>query len=177
LLALDRIRDVCDGYVVLETHVVDNGLLLEDGRMVPLEQIDPRLARIPLYRFYPSDELNGDFSNWFGPNRSAIEEGLRTAGFEPRLLSEWGDRVAYRGTRVGGTPEYLQQTYEGLRFTRDAEGVLRDVSVARTTPGRRRGVDPGPERARPGASSWRQRLGRYLRGVRQVTSTPPRQTH
>jgi len=70
--------------------------------------------------------LNRDYSNWFSPNRRAIEDGLRTAGFEPPLLSEWGDRIAYRAEKRGGVPEYLQETYEGL-FVRDAEGVVRNT--------------------------------------------------
>jgi tRNA (mo5U34)-methyltransferase len=134
LLALDRIRDVCDGYMIIETHSLDNCVILDDGRKTTLEGIDPRLSRIPLYRFYPGDELNGDYSNWFSPNRRAIEEGLRTAGFEPTLLSEWGDRIAYRAVKLEGIPEYLQQTYEGVRFVRDAQGVLRDASIPRVGP-------------------------------------------
>ena len=105
LLALDRIRDICRGYMVLETHFLDNCVLLEDGQTTTLERIDPRLSRIPLYRFYPANELNGDYSNWFSPNRRAIEAGLRTAGFAPTLLSEWGDRIAYKAQKLEGVPE------------------------------------------------------------------------
>jgi tRNA (mo5U34)-methyltransferase len=126
LLALDRIHDVCDGYMVLESHCLDDHVILDDGQVTTLERIDPRLSRVPLYRFYPGNELNRDYSNWFSPNRRAIEEGLRTAGFTPTLLSQWGDRVAYRGDREAGVPEYLQETYEGL-FVRDADGVVRNT--------------------------------------------------
>lgn len=126
LLAMDRIHDVCDGYLVLETHCLDNCVYLDDGQRTTLDRIDPRLSRIPLYRFYPGNELNGDFSNWFSPNRRAIEDGLRTAGFRPTLLSQWGDRVAYRAERIAGVPEYLQETYEGM-FVRGADGVVRNA--------------------------------------------------
>ncbi len=138
LLALDRIRDVCRGYMVLETHCLDNCVVLDDGQTTTLDRIDQRLSRIPLYRFYPGNELNGDYSNWFSPNRSAIEGGLRTAGFEPALLSEWGDRIAYKAARLEGIPEYLQQTYEGVRFVRDAHGMMRDASIPRIGPARPR---------------------------------------
>jgi tRNA (mo5U34)-methyltransferase len=138
LLALDRIHDVCEGYLVLESHCLDNCVVLEDGQVTSLARIDPRLTRIPLYRFYPSNELNGDYSNWFAPNRRAIEDGLRTAGFEPVLLSEWSDRVAYKAERRAGVPEYLQETYEGL-FVRDADGVVRN-----TFPRARRAPSPSP---------------------------------
>lgn len=126
LLALDRIHDVCEGYMVLESHCLDNHVVLDDGQVTTLARIDPRLERIPLYRFYPSNELNRDYSNWFAPNRRAIEDGLRTAGFQPTLLSEWSDRVAYRAEKLEGVPEYLQETYEGL-FVRDADGVVRNT--------------------------------------------------
>jgi len=126
LLALDRIHDVCDGYMLLETHCLDNCVILDDGQATTLERIDPSLSRIPLYRFYPANELNGDYSNWFSPNRRALESGLRTAGFEPTLLSEWGDRIAYRADRLEGVPEYLQETYEG-KFVRGADGVVRNA--------------------------------------------------
>ena len=126
LLALDRIHAVCDGSMVLETHCLDDCVLLDDGQVTTLERIDPRLARIPLYRFYPGNELNHDYSNWFAPNRCAIEDGLRTAGFEPRLLSAWADRVVYKADKREGVPEYLQETYEGL-FVRDADGNVRNT--------------------------------------------------
>lgn len=126
LLALDRIREVCAGYMVLETHCLDTCVILDDGAVTTLERIDPRLGRIPLYRFYPADELNGDYSNWFSPNRRAIEDGLRTAGFEPTRLSEWGDRIAYKAEKLDGVPEYLQETYEG-NFVRGVDGVVRNA--------------------------------------------------
>ena len=126
LLALDRIHAICDGYMLLESHCLDDFVVLDDGQVTTLERIDPRLARIPLYRFYPANELNRDYSNWFSPNRRAIEDGLRTAGFEPTLLSEWGDRVVYKAIKREGVPEYLQETYEGL-FVRGADGVVRNA--------------------------------------------------
>ena len=86
---------------------------------------------------------NGDYSNWFSPNRRAIEDGLRTAGFEPTFLSEWGDRIAYKAEKLEGIPEYLQQTYEGVRFVRDAAGALRNASTPRVGPPRpRSNVEP-----------------------------------
>ena len=144
LLALDRLRDICDGWMLLETHALDNCVVLGDGRRARLADIDPRLSEVPLYRFYPGDELNGDRTNWFSPNRRAIEEGLRTAGFEPTLLSEWAERVAYRAEALDGVPEYLQRTYEGVKFVKDADGVLRNASIGHVGPARRRSTLPPP---------------------------------
>lgn len=39
--------------------------------------------------------------------RPTREDGLWTAGFRPERLAEWGTRVAYKGTRLDGVPEYL----------------------------------------------------------------------
>jgi len=156
LLALDRIREVCDGYMLLETQYLDECLVLADGRRVTLEGIDPRLVDVPLYRFYRSDELHaGDFSNWFSPNRRAIEDGLWTAGFEPVYQAAWGDRIAYRARRLHGVPEYLQESYEGMRFATKPDGTL-DVIPSRTTPAT-------PTRSRSVARQWLRRLRLRIR--------------
>ena len=70
--------------------------------------------------------------------RHALAFQLRTAGFEPTLLSEWSERVAYKAEALEGVPEYLQRTYEGVRFVKEADGVLRNASVGQVGPARRR---------------------------------------
>jgi hypothetical protein len=35
----------------------------------------------PVLAFYPEDECSNDSSNWFGPNRAAVEAMLRVVGF------------------------------------------------------------------------------------------------
>jgi tRNA (mo5U34)-methyltransferase len=47
--------------------------------------------REPAMAFYPGDELEGDSTNWWAPNPSALCEMLRAAGFEDLTLS-WGPR-------------------------------------------------------------------------------------
>jgi tRNA (mo5U34)-methyltransferase len=64
LLALERVASVCDRMLILETHVD----LEEIGR--------PALA------YYPGTECANDLSNWFGPNRAAVEAMLKTVGFK-----------------------------------------------------------------------------------------------
>jgi tRNA (mo5U34)-methyltransferase len=159
LLALDRIREVCDGYMLLETQYLDECLVLADGRRVTLERIDPRLVDVPLYRFYRSDELRpGDFSNWFSPNRRAIEDGLWTAGFEPVFQNAWGDRIAYRAHRLHGVPEYLQESYEGIRFATQPDGTL-SVIPRRITPA---ATPPSASAARQWLRRLRLRIRRWL---------------
>ena len=127
LLALDRIWEVTNQYLLLESHFLDNRAVLRDRSEVPLAKIDPCLSDIPLFRFYRDDELNSDYSNWFSPNRRAIEDSLWSAGFKPEVLSQWGDRIAYKGIKLTGLPEYKQQTYEGLRYEKDEDGKIRKV--------------------------------------------------
>jgi len=110
LLALERIHEVCEGTLLLETQVLDARVVLASGEGVPLAALDPRLAEIALYQFHRFDELlRGDFSNWFVPNEKAVEAALYSSGFEPQRLAAWDERVAFRAKRLPGTPEYLRQ--------------------------------------------------------------------
>ena len=124
LLALDRIWSVTDQYMLMESHFLDNRLILEDGKSLPLSDIDTQYGGISLYQFYRYDELQpGDYSNWFAPNRHiAVESGLWTAGFRPEFLHAWGDRIAFKAVKLPGTPEYQRQTYEGLKWIAHQDG-------------------------------------------------------
>ena len=64
LLALEKVASVTGKQVILETHV------------------DMNEVSRPVLAFYPGDELAGDDSNWFGPNRAAVEAMLRVVGFK-----------------------------------------------------------------------------------------------
>jgi tRNA (mo5U34)-methyltransferase len=63
LLALQRVASVTKDRLILETHV------------------DLTECKRPALAFYPADECAGDISNWFGPNRAAIEGMLKSVGF------------------------------------------------------------------------------------------------
>ena len=63
LLALERVASVASDWLVLET-VVD---MVGFGR--------------PAAAFYPGRELNGDPTNWWGPNEAAVHGMLRSVGF------------------------------------------------------------------------------------------------
>jgi tRNA (mo5U34)-methyltransferase len=64
LLGLMRVAAVCKELLILETYV---DLRLGDD--------------FPAMAFYPGDELDGDPTNWWGPNQSGVEALLRTVGF------------------------------------------------------------------------------------------------
>ena len=109
LLALERIHDVCDGQLLLETQVLDARVVLASGKGLPLAAIDPRLSAIALYQFHRFDELReGDFSNWFVPNEKAVEAALHSSGFAPERIAAWDERVAFRARRLPGPPEFLR---------------------------------------------------------------------
>jgi tRNA (mo5U34)-methyltransferase len=63
LRALDAVASVTEGHLMLETHV------------------DFVLRRKPAAAFYPARELEGDHTNWWGPNPAAVEAMLRAVGF------------------------------------------------------------------------------------------------
>jgi tRNA (mo5U34)-methyltransferase len=63
LLALERVASVTNELLILET-VVD---------MVGVSR--------PAAAFYPDRELNGDPTNWWGPNHAAVSGMLRSVGF------------------------------------------------------------------------------------------------
>jgi tRNA (mo5U34)-methyltransferase len=73
LLALERVASVTDELLILETHV------------------DAVEAERPTMVMYPTDELNGDPSNWWGPNPAAVEAMLRDVGFAS-VEVVWADR-------------------------------------------------------------------------------------
>lgn len=63
LLALEKLFSVTQGQAIVETHV---------------DLLD---CEWPAMRYYPETELNGDGSNWWGPNPGAVEAMLKTVGF------------------------------------------------------------------------------------------------
>jgi tRNA (mo5U34)-methyltransferase len=125
LLGLDSLRRVCTGTLYVETHLLDHEFLVKKrGRLKPvgLAEVAPVLAGIPLWRFYRTDELNGDESNWFGPNAAAVVAALESAGFAAEPPRLWGVRGVFRANVKPGPPEFLA--------LRSGEGVYYDV-VAR----------------------------------------------
>jgi tRNA (mo5U34)-methyltransferase len=67
IAALRCLSEITDEVLVLETH-----LELQD------------LTK-PAMAFYPGSELNGDPTNWWAPNRAAVEALLKSVGF-PKVL-------------------------------------------------------------------------------------------
>jgi len=77
--ALQLLAEVTEEALVIETHL-------------DLEEI----AR-PAMVFYPDRELGGDSTNWWAPNRPAMEALLRAVGFEKVLYTQNPLAAAARG--------------------------------------------------------------------------------
>jgi len=96
LLGLYRAARVCTEQLIVETHVTTHD---------DLEQ--------PMMLFYPGSELNGERTNWWGPNPRAVDAMMEHLGFEVigRALAEQNvqgfqpGRYTARCRRVGPTPD------------------------------------------------------------------------
>lgn len=75
---LRNMRSVCREVLLVETHV------------------DALDQERPMMVFYPGATLNGDASNYWGPNRQCVEEMLKEAGFrQVELVGHAGTRMAF----------------------------------------------------------------------------------
>jgi len=93
LLALDRLRRVASADVHVETHT----------ERLPI--------RRPAAVFYERAELNGDYSNWFGPNDRAVRAWFRSAGFTIERLARKRERVSYRAAIAPGSTPILERDW------------------------------------------------------------------
>jgi SAM-dependent methyltransferase len=100
LLALDNVRRLACGTVSIETAVSDHEL--GDHRAVPLA------------RFFRTDELAGDSSNWFAPNLAALTDWCRSCGLPPTRVVSWPEPLAARAIVITSTadPEWPALSYE-----------------------------------------------------------------
>jgi tRNA (mo5U34)-methyltransferase len=101
LLGLDALRRLTAGWASIETAVTIAG--------------DDRPGT--LARFFGTDELAGDSSNWWAPSVDALHAWCRSAGFElsgVRLLpgADAPERALGRLTPTEGDPGYLHVSYE-----------------------------------------------------------------
>jgi tRNA (mo5U34)-methyltransferase len=115
LLALDQVRAVTRGTLLLETAVSDHEL--------------GELASDAMARFYRRDELGGDPSNWFAPTSRALVDWCTSCGFNTELIDAWPqgapERAAVRCRPTAGDPEWRAMSYE-QRLRVEVQGSLSD---------------------------------------------------
>jgi tRNA (mo5U34)-methyltransferase len=99
-LALERLRTVCDELIIVETHVDLIG------------------TRRPAAAFYPGTELEGDWTNWWGPNPAAVSGMLEHAGFN-------GARRVHPSSWLPGRAARAVRAIRGTGGTRPRTAVLR----------------------------------------------------
>jgi tRNA (mo5U34)-methyltransferase len=127
LLALDQLRKVARGKIYIETLVIDHRFL-EGGRdLQELASYHPALTEVPLWQFYKSNEMAGDYSNWFGPNIRAVLDAFESAGLPAELMGTWGDRAAFQASPGRG---HIGQSYEGMsEMVRQQMGLYAEVEI------------------------------------------------
>lgn len=99
LLALDRLRQIARGRLLLESAVAGDA---DDAAGA---------------RFFRHGELAGDPTNWFAPNLAGLTGWVESAGFAVDSLSRFPadgppQRAALAASVKPGQPEYLQVSYE-----------------------------------------------------------------
>lgn len=120
LLAIDRLRSVSRGDVLIETHVIDHRSWLRG----PLGFLARLVRGTPVWRQYREFELHReDQSNWFGPNIVAVLEAFQSAGFSIAHTRSWRDRATFRA-KAGPLPErLLKHSYESFAANADLVGL------------------------------------------------------
>ena len=97
LLALERIASVVKpgGTLILKTYYRNDVRVWVKGKPYGFD-----FDKKPKWWFFPTTELGGDPTNWFGPNRRAVETALEVSGFrDVRRVATHVDRVYYHATR------------------------------------------------------------------------------
>jgi len=106
LLALDRIWDICspDALVFIESHVIDDGLVDNNGSFHSLASLNPNLSGFALAQFFPGQILANDPTSQWAPNQTCLRGFLDSAGFD--VTHEWllGSRGGATGRRRGLEP-------------------------------------------------------------------------
>ncbi len=114
--AIDLVRTLCTGRLCLETHAIDNGLIMPDGTMKPLAELSPQLADIPLMQFYPGKTLADDATNYWGPNLACLKGMVEECRFKVLSHHIVEDRAIVNCDVVDDEEmEYILKLARGLR--------------------------------------------------------------
>lgn len=95
LLALDRIYEIVNetGELIVESHVIDGGLVDKNGNWQNLKNYHDDLPHLALAQFYPKSELGNDETSKWAPNLTGLCGWVDAAGFN--VTNKWS--VAFRG--------------------------------------------------------------------------------
>jgi len=108
VLAIDRIYDVLkvNGTLILETHIIDGGLVDQNEEWISLASIDSRLSEMQMAQFYAGGKLNGDVSNFWAPNLNCLKEIVSNSGFNIEASWVEGFRGGLSATKINLEPNH-----------------------------------------------------------------------
>jgi tRNA (mo5U34)-methyltransferase len=116
LLALDRLRELCRGLLVVESLVCNAKVLTGFGTGRPLAELAPALTDVPLAQFLSVGRFHSDATNKWVPNVAGVRALLQDALFEPGSSRTWGDRALIHARPVADpTAERRIHLDRGLR--------------------------------------------------------------
>jgi tRNA (mo5U34)-methyltransferase len=92
LLGLDRVAAVCDGQIFVESFITNDYSAIRGGLAQGYS------GEHIVAEFYPTDELAGNPTNWWGPTLACLVAWLYAAGFTENLAS-W--KLAQDPTDIG----------------------------------------------------------------------------
>lgn len=123
VLAIDRIYDVLkeNGALILESHVIDGGLVDQDNQWISLSSIDPRLGQMQMAQFYAGGKLNNDVSNFWAPNLTCLTEIVSNSGFD--ITNSWVE--SFRGG-LSATKMKLESNHP--RFIDTAKSIAQPLN-------------------------------------------------
>lgn len=87
LRALEIIRSVCRDKLYLESFIIDE--MIEQSPSV----YNSSLVSFPLMQFFSRDELNSDYTNWWGPTLVCLTEMLESTNFTVEQKKRSGNRT------------------------------------------------------------------------------------
>jgi len=101
LYALDLLWEMCLHTLLVESQVCDEHFVTrrEDGGKGERGTLPGWVCEGRVAQFYPSNELNGDYSNWFSPSTACLAGWLDSSGFEPELMKRDKSRAFFRAQR------------------------------------------------------------------------------
>jgi tRNA (mo5U34)-methyltransferase len=115
LEALLLLRSMCSHRLCVESQVIDQALLMPDGRMATLADVAPALTDVPLMQFYPGRSLNDDPTNYWAPNLCGLVAMLYESNFTVKSSYLRGDRaVANCVIREDAEQDYFNRIARGL---------------------------------------------------------------
>ena len=108
---------------MVESHVIDGGLVDNDGKWRNLSEFHPELSEMALSQFYPTAELGNDKTSKWAPNLTALCGWVNAAGFE--ITNKWS--VAFRGGVSASKrhlPEHSARRIDAAREWDLVEGLV-----------------------------------------------------